>query len=368
MNHLQGFRTEQFTPLAEQFADNLASGKDVGASLCVMLGDEVVVDLWGGLANEHTATPWDRDTIILTFSTTKMMCNLVTLLLHDRGQLDIFAPVADLWPEFAAKGKAGITTAHIMSHTSGVAGFDGVDNYQQLADWDFAVSTLAAQSPWWEPGTASGYHGHTYGFLLGEICRRAVGETLREVLRREFIEPLGADFFIGLPPSEDRRLAQIVPWLGQGEGGPLGERTMTPGPDAGIYEEWFRRADLPSANGIGNARSVALLQSVITNDGVVNGHRFLTSETCDFAFRSQHRGIDLVLGSEFNFSLGYGLSTEAFNFGPRTACWGGAGGSMTFLDQELGLTMSYVMNKMAPFDNDSRADDLFFTTRKIFGK
>ncbi len=113
---------------------------------------------------------------------------------------------------------------------------------------------------------------------------------------------------------------------------------------------------------------VAHLQSVITNDGVVNGHRFLTSETCDFAFRSQHRGIDLVLGSEFNFSLGYGLSTEAFNFGPRTACWGGAGGSMTFLDQELGLTMSYVMNKMAPFDNDSRADDLFSTTRKVFGK
>jgi CubicO group peptidase (beta-lactamase class C family) len=208
---------------------NLDSGVDLGLSVCVMSGDDVVADLWGGLSDEMSQTPWDRDTIAVSFSITKMMCNLVMLQLHDRGQLDLFAPVASVWPEFAAAGKENITTAHIMSHTAGLAGFDGVANDFDLQDWDATVASLAAQAPWWTPGTAAGYHAFTYGFLLGEICRRVTGEHLRVVLQREFIDPLQADFWIGLPASEDHRVSHVVSLdITATEGGTeMGRRVMS---------------------------------------------------------------------------------------------------------------------------------------------
>ena len=362
MSVIHGTAAERFGVLRHTMQLNLDSGVDLGLSVCVMSGDDVVADLWGGLSDEMSQTPWDRDTIAVSFSITKMMCNLVMLQLHDRGQLDLFAPVASVWPEFAAAGKENITTAHIMSHTAGLAGFDGVANDFDLQDWDATVASLAAQAPWWTPGTAAGYHAFTYGFLLGEICRRVTGEHLRVVLQREFIDPLQADFWIGLPASEDHRVSHVVPLEITALGGvltELGRRVMSSPPPlpGSVLEEWFRRANLPSVNGMGNARSIALLQSIITNGGSARGIRFFSESTCDLVFVSQYHGFESVFGAEYSYGMGYGLTSAEFPIGPRSAAWGGSGGSICLMDQDTKLTFCYLMNKMAPRD-DARGTNL----------
>jgi CubicO group peptidase (beta-lactamase class C family) len=361
MSVIHGTAAERFGVLRHTMQLNLDSGVDLGLSVCVMSGDDVVADLWGGLSDEMSQTPWDRDTIAVSFSITKMMCNLVMLQLHDRGQLDLFAPVASVWPEFAAAGKENITAAHIMSHTAGLAGFDGVASEFDLQDWDATVASLAAQAPWWTPGTGAGYHAFTYGFLLGEICRRVTGEHLRVVLQREFIDPLQADFWIGLPASEDHRVSHVVPLeITATDGGTeMGRRVMSSPPllPGSVLEEWFRRANLPSVNGMGNARSIALLQSIITNGGSARGIRFFSESTCDLVFVSQYHGFESVFGAEYSYGMGYGLTSAEFPIGPRSAAWGGSGGSICLMDQDTKLTFCYLMNKMAPRD-DARGTNL----------
>ena len=209
---LGGTCSGRFDSLRELFQAKLDSGEDLGASLALNIDGEMVVDLWGGWADEARTIPWTENTITNVFSTTKCMTSLAALMLVDRGELDLDANVAAYWPEFAAQGKAGIKVRHLLSHTSGVSGWEQPITLEDLYDWDKSTSLLAAQAPWWEPGTAAGYHAMTYGHLVGEVIRRITGQRLGAFFAAEIAGPLGADFHIGLLPSEFHRVADLVPW------------------------------------------------------------------------------------------------------------------------------------------------------------
>src|SRR5690348_183024 len=198
-NTVDGFTYDGFEEVRKVLAGHLESGQDVGASFCATKNGETVVDLWGGYADPARTRPWVKDTIVNVYSTTKTMTALTALLLADRGLIDFGAPVARYWPEFAANGKSRVTVAQIMSHSSGLSGWREPVTKQDLYDWHPAVERLAAQEPFWEPGTASGYHAVTMGFLVGEVVRRVTGKSLGTVFREEIAQPLGADFHIGLP-------------------------------------------------------------------------------------------------------------------------------------------------------------------------
>src|SRR5262249_21086324 len=209
---LGGTCSAQFEPLRELFVAKLESGEDLGASLGVIIDGEMVVDLWGGWADETRTVPWAQNTIACVFSTTKTMTSLAALVLVDRGELDLDASVAAYWPEFAVRGKGKIKVRQLLSHTSGVSGWEQPITVEDLYDWDKSTAMLAAQAPWWEPGTASGYHAMAYGHLIGEVIRRITGQRLGEFFAAQISGPLGADFHIGLPPTEFHRVANVVSW------------------------------------------------------------------------------------------------------------------------------------------------------------
>ncbi len=260
---LGGTCSARFQPLRELFASKLELGEDLGASLAVNIDGETVVDLWGGWADEARTVPWTEHTITNIFSTTKSMTALTALVLVDRGELDLDANVARYWPEFAAKGKEKIQVRHLLSHTSGVSGWEEPITLDDLYDWDKSTALLAAQAPWWEPGTASGYHTLTYGYLVGEVIRRITGQRLGEFFAAHIAGPLGADFHIGLPPSEFHRVANVVPPPFPSDAPQFDPNSVafktwtnpTMRPESSWTEGW-RGADIGAANGHGNARSL----------------------------------------------------------------------------------------------------------------
>ena len=210
MTDVQGHCDDRFAPVQAAFASAFDRGEERGAATYVTIDGEPVVDIWAGVATDDDA-PWERDTIVNVWSTTKTMAGLCLLMLADRGEVDLHAPVATYWPEFAANGKEGVLVSHVMSHTTGVSGFEPAIAPTDLYDWDAVCRGLAAQEPWWEPGTQSGYHAITQGYLQGEIVRRVTGRSIGTFFREEVAEPLGADFHIGLPASEDGRVADMTP-------------------------------------------------------------------------------------------------------------------------------------------------------------
>jgi CubicO group peptidase (beta-lactamase class C family) len=352
MADVHGTCDSSFEGVREALANSLDAGTDVGASVAVLVEGQPVVDIWGGFADEGRSRPWGRDTITNVWSTTKTMTFLCTLMLADRGELDFYAPVARYWPEFAAGGKEAVEVRHLMAHSAGLSGWTEKIEPEDLADWEKCASLLAAQEPWWEPGTASGYHALTQGYLIGEVVRRITGDTIGTWFAREVAAPLGADFHIGLPASEDDRVSLIIPPPAVGLAGAdpsdIAVRTLTsPLLDASMAtQEWWRRAEIPAANGQGNARSVAAVQSIIAGGGEARGVRLLSTEGCAVVFDEQSNGKDLVLGLPMRYGMGYGLSGELMPMGPRACFWGGYGGSLIVMDQDARLTVSYVMNKM----------------------
>ena len=359
MAEIEGTWDPQFGAVVDALTSSLDAGTDVGASVAVLVDGHPVVDVWGGFVDEAHSAPWREDTLTNVWSTTKTMTFLCALMLADRGELDFYAPVAEYWPEFAAAGKEGIQVRHLMGHTAGLPGWSEPLGSEQLADWDRCTSMLAAQEPWWEPGTASGYHAVTQGFLIGEVVRRITGDTIGTWFAREVAAPLGADFFIGLPESEDRRVSLVIPPppmdLSELKPTEIAIRAMTnPILDATSPQHaWWRRAEIPAANGHGNAMSVALVQSIIAGGGEARGVRLLSEKGCEPIFDQQADGIDLVLGLPNRFGMGYGLSTEMMPIGPRACYWGGYGGSLIVMDLEARLTVCYVMNRM---DNGIQGD------------
>ena len=352
---IHGSCDERLDGVRRAFAANFEELGDVGACVAATIDGRPVLDLWGGTCTTDAGAerPWDQDTIINVWSTTKTMSFLVTLMLADRGALDIHAPVADVWPEFAANGKEGVTTAHVLSHSAGVSGFDEPTTAADLTDHELVCKRLAAQSPWWEPGSASGYHAVTQGYLLGEITRRVDGRTMGEFLRDEVTGPLAADFHVGTAAEHDPRVAHVIPppyALGDGlEPGTIAHRTFATLPldaTASRTIPW-RRAEIPAAGGHGNARSVARVMSVLANGGTLDGHEYLSTATCERIFDEQQRGNDLVLGLPVRLGLGFGLRSDDMPLPNDRCCyWGGWGGSLAIVDMENRVSFSYVMNDM----------------------
>jgi CubicO group peptidase (beta-lactamase class C family) len=365
-----GFTKGKFDALRATFDGNLASGADIGASVSVRVADETVVDLWGGYADAAQTKPWEENTIVNVYSTTKTMTALTALLLADRGLIDFAAPVAKYWPEFAAGGKSRVTVAQIMSHSSGLSGWREPVTKQDLYDWHPAVEKLAAQEPFWEPGSASGYHAVTMGFLVGEVVRRVTGKSMGTIFREEIAQPLGADFHIGLPASEDDRVAELIPPPpGQGLDGNLDalneiQKNWIINPLFAVEDSktrGWRGAEMGASNGQGNARAIALVHTILANGGVANGKRFMSEAGCRKALELQREGTDLILGTPLRIGLGFGLTSDLMPFlNKNTMFWGGYGGSIAIIDMENRMSFGYAMNKMAgTTTGDMRALGLF---------
>ncbi len=357
MADIHGTCDDRFESVRTALERNIESGEELGASIVIDLDGQIAADIWGGFRDEARTEPWERDTITNVWSTTKTVTSLAALMLADRGELDVDAPVARYWPEFAANGKQDVLVRHIMSHTSGVSGLDQPAVVEDMYDWDKATSRFAAQAPWWEPGTASGYHALNFGHLIGEVVRRISGSGLKQFVASEIAGPLGADFQIGAAESDWARIANVIPppALDFGELDPnsLVIRTFT-GPF--VMAEFantpgWRNADIGAANGHGNARSVARIMSAVSRGGEVDGVRLLRPETIDLIFREQASGPDLVLGVPLRFGIGYGLpqpDTIPYIPGGRVCFWGGWGGSIIIMDLDRKMTIAYMMNKMGP--------------------
>ena len=360
MATIDGTCDDRFEGVRDAFVANFDRGLDVGASVCVTLDGRTVVDLWGGTADgtleQPGATPWQRDTITNVWSTTKTMTALCALMLADRGELDFHAPVARYWPEFKEGGKEAVTVANLMSHTAGLSGWQEPMQPEDLYDWDLACSRLAAQEPWWEPGTASGYHAITQGYLVGEVIRRIDGRTVGHFFADEVAGPLGVDFHIGLAAEHDHRVAKVIPpppldeQIAMADPESIAVRTFVNPPISAeqSWDEAWRRAEIPAAGGHGNARSVARAQSVLACSGELDGVRLLSPEGCAAVLEEQSNGPDLVLGVPLRFGLGYGLMSPEIPLSPneRAYFWGGWGGSVVVVDLDARLCISYVMNRM----------------------
>jgi len=353
MGDIQGTCEDRFDAVRAAFARNLEDGLDVGASVAVSLDGELVVDLWGGTVDDD-GTPWEQDTITNVWSTTKTMTALAALVRADRGELDVDRPVGFYWPGFDAEGKGDVLVRHLLSHTAGLPGWTEPMAPEDLYDWEKATTLLARQEPWWEPGTAIGYHAVTQGYLVGEVVRRVTGITLGTFFRDEVAGPLGADFHIGTPASCDDRIVPVIPPP------PLPLEGLDPesvvvraltNPLLAAEQSWeeaWRRAEIPAAGGFGNARSVVTVQQVLACGGEAGGVRLLSAEGCERVFREQAHDVDLVLAAKLRHGIGYGLNSADLPVGPneRTCFWGGWGGSLVVIDLEARLCIAYVMNRM----------------------
>jgi CubicO group peptidase (beta-lactamase class C family) len=354
----------------EAFGANFARGREVGASFAVSVDGRLVVDLWGGFADAARTRPWERDTIVNVFSTTKALTALCAHVLVDRGVLELDAPVAAYWPEFAEAGKARLPLRHLLTHQAGLAAIRAPLPRGALYDWGAMTAALAAEAPWWEPGSASGYHALTFGHLVGEVVRRTSGRTPGAFLREEITGPLRADFHVGLPVREDARVAEMIP--------PTPAEAAAAGPETAVdpesllgkllrnppvtpalaNEPAWRRAELPAANGHGNARSVVRVLSALACGGTLDGVRLLGPDTLARAITPQWTGRDLVLDLPMRWGLGFMLSSPVLPLGPnpRTFGHGGWGGSLGIADADARVAWAYVMNKMSPgTTGDSRA-------------
>ncbi|MFF0200370.1 serine hydrolase domain-containing protein [Streptomyces sp. NPDC005017] len=352
----------RFAAVRTAFEENFRDRGELGAAVAVTVDGETVVDLWGGWADAARTRPWERDTLVNVWSTTKGPVALCAHILADRGLLDLDAPVASYWPEFGAAGKEKVLVRHLLSHRAGLSGLPRPHSVADLYDWETTVARLAAAAPWWEPGTRSGYHALTYGHMVGEVVRRVSGLRPGAFLAREVTGPLGIDFTIGLPGTESGRAAELVPTrdtTGQraaafGQLPPAGVAALA-NPLVGAAEAnspAWRTAEIPAANGHGTARAVAALYGILAGGGTYDGHRVLSGPAAERVREGQGACLDLVLGAGFGheteIALGLWLSGPHGSFGPNPRAFGhdGAGGSCGLADPEAGVSLGYVMNRM----------------------
>ena len=356
----KGYCDPRFAALRTALAEEISGGEEVGAAIAVDIDGETVVDIWGGHSDAAKTRDWDRDTIVNLWSSTKPVSSLAALVLASGGLLDVFAPVAEYWPEFGANGKQDIEVRHILSFTSGVSGWEAPFTIEDVYDWQKSTSQLARQAPWWPPGSASGYHLLNYGHLVGEIVRRVSGKTLKDFVREEIALPLDADIQIGARDEDESRIAEVIPpppleipLDALQKDSPMFKTFSAPemvGAEVAHTTAW-RRADIGGANGHGNARSLVRALSPISLGGKANGVRLLNQETIDLVFSEQSNGVDQVLAVPLRMGIGFGLPEPAtFPMIPdgRICFWGGWGGSAVIMNPDRRATFSYVMNKMGP--------------------
>jgi CubicO group peptidase (beta-lactamase class C family) len=368
---IEGWVETEFEPVLDAFTANFDERGEIGAAVSVYADGRPVVDLWGGVADPHTGRAWVAETIVPVFSSTKGVTAVCVNHAIERDLLDPDARVAQYWPEFAANGKDGITVRQLVSHQAGLPLVEGAFTIDEVLAWDPMVAQLAAQHPIWEPGTNHGYHMRTFGWLVGEVMRRATGRTVGAYLREEVAAPLGIDFFIGLPEELESRVAPVVPPDSDMRAAlePLRDKLLlarvfdNPGGLFNYDEMWNSRAmhaaELPSSNGIGDARALARLYASCIGGGV-DGVRTLEPETVRAATEEQVRGPDAVIMVESAYGLGFMLGSS-FGAANRPSVFGhaGAGGSLSFADPDSGLAFGYVMNHLR-FDptGDLRSESL----------
>jgi CubicO group peptidase (beta-lactamase class C family) len=348
---MEGYCDPGFSALREAFAENFAARGEPGAAVALSVDGRIVADLWGGFADRARAKPWQRDTLVNFFSVSKALCAIALLRLVERGKIDLDAPVALVWPAF---GKETVTPRLLLSHRAGLPSIREPLPEGAALDWPRMIRALEAQEPWWEPGTAHGYHVNTFGFLVGEIVRRVTGKTIGTVLREEIAGPLGADVHIGLPRAEHARVAEFL-W-------PETPQTFaTPGPDHLMHfnaywnppgisggswvnrAEW-RLAEVPSTNGHGTARGIVTIYSALMQG------RILAPETIAAATVEHSSGYDLINQRPSRFGLGFQLTQPERPLGPNAGAFGhfGAGGSLGYCDPQAGVAFGYITGEMGP--------------------
>jgi len=345
-----GFCEERFRPLEEQFRANFDAGLEIGASLAVAHRGRMVVDLWGGSADPERTRPWEKDTVVELASTTKIAAALSVLILVDRGQLGLDAPVARYWPEFAQGSKGAVTVREALSHRAGVPGFDPPITAAVACDWEAVTARLAAEPHWFAGEPRLCYHAQTYGFLLGELIRRVDGREPRQFFREEIATKIDADFQMGLTARSDRvRMARLAIPAGAFTAEGIAPKLLTSIDLTDVMNgsfdtgRWLLRVD-PGSGGIANARSIARLGSIVACAGEVDGVRVLSSAILDEATRQQVYA-QCPYAGWLRMGLGLGLDSPEFPApSPTSVHWGGAGGSWACMDPNVGVSVGYAPN------------------------
>ena len=357
-----------FGRVRDALSEILAGGEEIGAALAVCVDGHLVVDLWAGYADAARTRPWDRDTIVNLYSIGKAVTAVCALRLVEAGRLDLDAPVARYWPEFAQAGKAQIPVRYLLTHQAALPAIARPLPSGAWSHWDVMTAALAAQAAWWQPGTGHGYHVNTQGFLVGEVVRRITGKTLGTYLREAVTGPAGVDFFIGLGPELEGRCADVLPQQATPEGDELRRQLrVNPASLSGlplmrvnayrnppefsgtgvVNTRPWRAAEVPSTNGHGNARAVARLYSALAGDGELGGVHVLSPEMIARATEQQVYGDDIVLQRPTRFGLGFQLTMAERPLGPSPRAFGhfGAGGSLGFADPDARVAFGYAMNQ-----------------------
>jgi CubicO group peptidase (beta-lactamase class C family) len=352
-----------FSAVVDEFVRSFDERGELGASLCVVHEGRTVVDVWGGTADPKAGTPWGRDTVVVVFSCTKGATALCAHLLAARGELDLDGPVADVWPEFAQAGKERATVRMMLDHSVGVPVLRGPMADGELYDWDRMVERLAAEPPFWEPGTRNGYHLVNFGWTVGELVRRVSGRSLGTFFREEIADPLGLDFWIGLPEERDHLVAPIRPHV-RTKGEPLNDfaKTLLSDPASipalgmantmgfGPNSVAAHRAEIGGGGGITNGRGLAGMYAPLA----VGGGSLFTVDDVDRMRRiSVATNRDATLCMPTRFALGFMVSmdnrrvpeADSVLLGEHAFGHVGAGGSIGFADPALGLALGYAMNR-----------------------
>ncbi|MFJ3302632.1 serine hydrolase domain-containing protein [Streptomyces sp. NPDC086549] len=387
MTMIHGEVADGFEGVREAFRANFEQRGDVGGAVCVYQDGRPVVDLWGGVADPDTGRPWERDTLQLVYSATKGATATMAHLLAQRGELDLDAPVSAYWPEFGVEGKAEIPVRWLLSHRAGLVTVEPPVPLGEALRWQPMVEALAAQRPVWEPGTAHGYHGRTFGWLVGEVIRRVSGRTPGRFFAEEIAGPLGLDFFIGLPTSERGRVSRMVypkppfdlttvpldvvpPEVREfvatlQDPDSLTNRAfaVTDPAEIDFNSAEVQAAEVPASNGIGTARGLARMYAALI--GEVDGVRLFSPETLASATEEQADGVDRVIMLPIRFASGYMLPVGTNPLtGPHAFGHPGRGGSLGFADPEHGIAFGYVMNSIVEGAEDTRASTLVDAVRE----
>jgi CubicO group peptidase (beta-lactamase class C family) len=375
VNPVDGTCDAAFSGVRDAFATNFADGLELGASLSISVGGRNVVDLWGGHLDAARTRPWERDSVVCVFSCTKGVVAIATMWAVDRGLVDLDAPVASYWPEFAAAGKDQLPVRWLLTHEAGLPAIGPRMPLGSLSDWDAMVSALAAQSPWWEPGTAHGYHGVTFGHLIGEVLRRATGRTCGALIRDELAAPLDIELWMPLPRERDAGTADLLVDMsrdgtffdGWDPKTSLGPRSFGNPPDSNdpthcMSDQW-RRAEIPAANLHANARSLDRLYGVLAAGGEVPQLALASTELVEEFGRCHVSGTDMVMELPTAFGLGFEHTIPEWRFGPGARTYGhnGSGGSLGLVDPDAELSLGYAMNRLwwGPDRTDPRWTPIF---------
>lgn len=363
---IHGWCAPRYAPLKDAFRANFRDAGELGAALAIYVGGEPVVDLWAGRVDSRDGGAWAENTLVNLFSTTKGFVAALALRLVAEGKLSLERPVADYWPEFAQQGKGDIPVKWLLTHRSGLPAIRELLPDAALYDWDQMTAALAAEKPWWQPGTRHGYHPLTYGWLVGEVLRRADGRGVGRLLQECFATPLGLDLHIGVPATEHHRIARIsrpapdptnveaMGFMQKVMADPTGITARAFANPMSIAtgtntSEW-RSAEIPAANGHGTARSVARLYAALACGGTLDGVEVLPKDVLKYCSEEQSAGEDAVLGIGTRFSYGWMLSQNrphtAFGPGRRSFGHPGAGGSVGFADPDRGIGFGYALNRM----------------------